>query len=280
MKKSIIFSVLAVIALSSCSKKGCTEPTALNYSAEATKDDGSCNFAEETTPTPTNFLVGTGTTAANETVNLYADASLTTGYTRLYVEVLDNSGDNIDNATVTFSPLMDMGTMQHSCPIINPTYNASTKYYEGVAIFQMSSMGGTWTIDVVVNGQSITLPISVDESPTKVVGSYLGDDAVTYIVSLERPETWVTGMNDLKLYVHKKETMMSWPAVIDLDIVLYPEMVSMGHSSTGNVDPVHIANGLYQGTVNLSMAGDWRLHLELSRNSTLVHSDAFLDILF
>lgn len=40
---------LALITTTGCKKKGCTDPTATNYSEEAKKDDGSCVFAE---PTP------------------------------------------------------------------------------------------------------------------------------------------------------------------------------------------------------------------------------------
>jgi hypothetical protein len=283
MRKSILFAAMATVTLTlvSCKKEGCTDPTALNYSSEAKKDDGTCTHEEPSTPSvPAHVLIGTSTTTQNETVRLYADDSLSAGYTRLYAEVEDATGAIMDDATVEFAPLMDMGMMQHSCPIIQPTYNASTERHEGVVIFQMSSMGGTWTIDVNVNGNPANFALNVAEPDTKVVGVYTGDDTEKYIVSVVRPENWVVGNNDLDIYIHKKATMMSFPAVTDLDIVLDPEMVSMGHGSTGNISPTHVANGLYSGIVNLNMSGDWRLHMELSRNSTLVHSDAFLDILF
>lgn len=46
--KQILFFVLiaSTFIITSCKKEGCTNPTAVNYSLEATKDDGSCIYAE------------------------------------------------------------------------------------------------------------------------------------------------------------------------------------------------------------------------------------------
>lgn len=41
------FLLIMLLLITSCKKKGCTDPTAINYSAEAQKDDGSCTFENE-----------------------------------------------------------------------------------------------------------------------------------------------------------------------------------------------------------------------------------------
>jgi hypothetical protein len=47
MKKGIILlaTVVGLATISSCNKKGCTDPDALNYSEKAKKDDGTCVYA-------------------------------------------------------------------------------------------------------------------------------------------------------------------------------------------------------------------------------------------
>lgn len=48
MKKTLlIITVLAGLGLSSCSKPGCTDIDATNYSEKAKNDDGSCSYSEK-----------------------------------------------------------------------------------------------------------------------------------------------------------------------------------------------------------------------------------------
>jgi hypothetical protein len=50
MKRNGILILMAItLVMSACKKKGCTDPTALNYSSKAKKDDGTCKYAQ--TPT-------------------------------------------------------------------------------------------------------------------------------------------------------------------------------------------------------------------------------------
>lgn len=44
MKKILLFTLIACAGLTACKKKGCTDPTANNYNADAEKDDGTCTY--------------------------------------------------------------------------------------------------------------------------------------------------------------------------------------------------------------------------------------------
>lgn len=60
-----VFALTAIVVLgtTSCSKKGCTDPTAINYSDSAKKDDGTCEFE---VPASLN-VVKSGSITSNET---------------------------------------------------------------------------------------------------------------------------------------------------------------------------------------------------------------------
>jgi hypothetical protein len=60
------FTALALLTVTACKKKGCTDPTALNYSESAKKDDGSCHY-ETGYVTPSTYVFADN--AGNSTVN-------------------------------------------------------------------------------------------------------------------------------------------------------------------------------------------------------------------
>ena len=52
MKKiKILLIAISVIVATGCKKKGCTDPTAINYNIEAEKDDNSCKYNTDETIT-------------------------------------------------------------------------------------------------------------------------------------------------------------------------------------------------------------------------------------
>jgi hypothetical protein len=88
MKKTLLLLAVASLAVAtSCKKEGCTDQTALNYSEEAKKDDGSCFYAEED-----DQVVVTGNITSNTT------------WTSDKVWVLGGRITVTNNATLTIQP--------------------------------------------------------------------------------------------------------------------------------------------------------------------------------
>ena len=136
-----------------------------------------------------------------------------------------------------------------------------------------TSEAGSWTLGYNVsvlgsNGGIEAADIVVDALPEgqQWLKSFKVGDA-TYYLSLVNPTDWQTGKNTITAYVSKKNTPATTPygpAQEQFNIEIDPRMPDMGnHTSPDNVALTLQADGSYQGTVNLTMTGRWRIHLAI-----------------
>ena len=79
------------------------------------------------------------------------------------------------------------------------------------------------------------------------------------------PTDWQTGKNTITAYVSKKNTPATTPYALaeeQFTIEIDPRMPDMGnHTSPDNTPLTRQADGSYQGNINLTMTGLWRIHL-------------------
>lgn len=208
-------------------------------------------------------------------MELLAPAPLAVGQNRVLYRLL-RDGQPITQAQLTQRPLMQMTTTQHACPLQDPPEQANAEgLFEGLLVFTMpSSDEGDWTLSVDVQADGDGAPSTLDFGTVNV-----GDSAAKKVVSRDSQKIILTagftappqvGENELVVTAHvaRDMTMMEYVPVQDLSFVITPEMPSMGHGSSGNVDPVLSEDGLYRGTAVFSMAGDWVLHLEVRAQAT------------
>ena len=85
MKRITILVTTLLLALSSCHKKGCTDPTAINYNEHAEKDDGSCNYDYEY-PNRLPTIIDTDLTLTNDTIWTIAGRVTVTNGATLTIE--------------------------------------------------------------------------------------------------------------------------------------------------------------------------------------------------
>ncbi|MBL7745082.1 MAG: FixH family protein [Chitinophagaceae bacterium] len=227
---------------------------------------------------------------ASAKVEVYMKGSqVNTGYTRFYIALYDSvSGKRMDESHIHLTPMMDMGSMQHSAPYENPSSeNAVNHLFSCSVVFIMPSTSGTWTLKVQVhnhlNGKegSLTIPITVTDPVKATTKSFISlNDGGKYFVSLIEPSSPKVGINDMEIAIYKKKTMMEFPADSSLSVTLTPEMPTMGHGSPNNINPVHIGNGHYKGKVNFTMTGLWRLNLDFAADTAVADSTFYFDTEF
>jgi hypothetical protein len=227
-------------------------------------------------------------------VQFYSKDSLFVGYNKVYFKVTEKStGQFLSHAVISLHPLMDMGTFKHACPIENPAENSdSDGYFEGAIMFSMPGANNSWSLsaDITVDGEtnSAAFPISkvVGTTPVKkivVIDSLpngTGWTITKHPVSIVEPAAWKVGNNLFEITVHTMASMMSFPCCNEMTVEIIPEMPSMGHGSPNNVNPVLKANGHYEGTVNFTMTGAWRINMIFRKGDRVIGRNAYFDINF
>lgn len=234
----------------------------------------------EPKPTDTGMSVVGEQTSNGIKVQLLAADTIETGYNKLYIKLTNvATGAIIRNAHVSVTPIMDMGTHTHSTPVEQPNSTASGDVFPTGIMFIMPNVDmDKWTVDISVqmdgNEQVTTVHIPVEVSDSDRVRVITGSDGVDYVVSMGCLCGASVGLNDIEFTVHR-EDMMSFLPVEDLTPVMTPDMPSMGHGSPNNVNPVHTTLGHYEGKVNFTMRGEWRITLELKRATESIGTVSF-----
>ncbi len=209
----------------------------------------------------------------SHTIELYTQSGvLMQGYNEITIRIKDKiTNEFVENATVSWTPMMHMTEMSHSCPKSGITKVAGKQtVYSGYIIFQMpenQDEGWDLTFNYSIGGTDYqaVASISVPMSPRQRVTTFMGADGVKYILALIAPQQPKVAVNDMTVGLYKMENMMSFPVVKNYTISLDPRMPSMGnHSSPNNEDLTYNdTTMLYNGKLSLTMTGYWKLNLKL-----------------
>ncbi|MDT7827467.1 hypothetical protein RQM65_02165 [Pricia sp. S334] len=251
-----LFATLAVTAfLTSCSNN----------------DDNSPLLVGENPMADYNML--TSIEANSHAIEVYSEKDgFTIGYNELFVRIKDASTDSyIENAEITWIPMMHMLEKMHSCPNseISTTENASV--YNGFVVFQMPGNPEEYwelALEYSINGQTYNaterIEVKAPADGRKTVNSFMGSDGSRYVLAM-MPFAPEVKVNDFSAMLFKMESMMYFPPVEDYSIGIDPRMPGMGnHSSPNNVDlSFDAVSKRYMGKVSLTMTGYWKINLKL-----------------
>lgn len=266
-----------VIGLTSCKKEETAAPAPNNNNPDA-----GLAIPSNLVKLGETYIIGAATKAV-----VYADKAAIVGYVKLYTAMYDSvTNARVKEGHFTISTLMDMGTMKHNSPVENGIDTIpADQLFKSALVFIMP---GAWTIDISFHNHSNdkegtgTLVLTVIEPTTPVLRNFIvaADDSTKLFVSLVQPMSPKIGLNDFEITIHKKATMMSFPAVENYTVEIEPEMPSMGHGSPNNVNPTHTANGHYSGKVNFTMSGYWKVKLIIKKDGVLLDDKQYFDITF
>lgn len=208
------------------------------------------------------------------TIELYSATGTTfLGYNDIKLRIKNKSNSQYEkNAMVSWTPLMHMTMMTHSCPksAVSKVTSDGT-LYTGYIVFQMPQNSSEYwdlKIDYTINGTSYTGTSLVDvpAQTKKTVNSFLGSDNKRYVVAYIDPKTPKVAVNDIKVGVWTMQDMMNFPVQDGYTVKIDPRMPGMGnHSSPNNVNATQSGAGnLYNGKLSLTMTGYWKINLQLA----------------
>lgn len=212
-------------------------------------------------------------------VELYADTSLFAGYNDVYLKVT-HKGKAL-NGTTTLRPGFVTCPMNIDCPVIQPGTTAdSLGLLHAAIIFTMEGLPGEWKVyvDVVNNddGKLTTLEIPVTVARADNVREVKTETGKALLALI--PQPWKVGKNPIRIALFSGGDS-TYTSVENATVVMTPSMPSMGHGSHGNINPTHVSDGIYQGTVNYSMSGEWKVDFAATLGTTqLIHTSFMVDI--
>ena len=282
--KYLIVVLLFVAALSSCNSNDNEGEQQIQLSGVTLDGDQECCSADEAIlvrkflytvkPIPElSFAVGD-----KYTVSVYSKTgTFHVGYNELFFLATKNvTGNYVKDVDINnLIPLMYMAKMDvhHSAPASTGAESFDESILAVKRAWVSFIMDGEWTIgyDARVSGSKESFaPVSihVDALPEgqKWVQSFKAGGE-TYYLSLVNPTDWKTGSNTITAYVSQKSTSGVTPyqeASEEFTVDIDPRMPDMGfHTSPDNVSLTYQQEGLYAGTINLTMTGLWRIYLTI-----------------
>ena len=285
-KKVFLWITLGVMMLTSCNSNDDEGVATIEIPGITFDGDKDCCSAEEALQVykfiQTVKIQSDLSTVVDDQYNVFAyvkGGEFHAGYNELYfVATKKKNGNYVKDFVIDgVNPVMLMTkmNMQHSTPAaatavsFNDDYPAVKRAW--VSFIMPTSDAGSWTLDYKVKilgaeGTVSEKAITVNELPSgqSWVKSFKIDND-TYYLTLVTPTDWKTGNNTLKAYVSKKgsEATVAYPLATEkFTIDIDPRMPDMGHHTSPDNTPLTLqADGSYQGTINLTMTGLWRIHL-------------------
>ena len=209
-------------------------------------------------------------------LQLVTHEPLRAGYNVIMLHLNAPDGASVENAQVSYEPIMNMLDGGHHGSGVEPPTMVQPGMYHGAVGFSMPGGVdiGSWTLKVAFSdpatGTSGETSFDVEIGASDLVKSFMTTDNRKVFVMLVQPTMPQVGAQPIELFVVEKKGMFEWPALDDLTLEIKTWMPTMDHGSSGNENPTKQGNGHYLGTVNFSMPDAWTVTVTVKDGETLL----------
>jgi hypothetical protein len=213
-------------------------------------------------------VIGSGQATAYR-VEVRSDRALGTGIAGLVIRVVSGDGTPPRDATVSFAAAHPSTGLV--APVLSgPWLDAEGDWRLDASFVRPSAAADGWRLSVDVRrpGQADAV-VAIADVP--VADRRLGGDFTVgetrYLLAVRFAGGLRAGSNPVTVALHAMPVAGgSALPVTDASIRVEPWMPSMGHGSTGSVDPAPGPTpGVYAGSLSFSMPGDWETPFVVSR---------------
>jgi hypothetical protein len=223
-------------------------------------------------------------------VVVYSEIAITTGYNKLYIAVYDSiTGERLNDGHIDIDAIMQMGADTHRAFSENEGLTShSDKLWKANLYFTMPDSTNKWVMHVTFHNHKNNIEsegefhLNVGTISNPVITSFADsmlNNRMVYLAMIQ-PQKPFQGSNDFECIAFQQFANDSFIPVNDYQLTMTPIMLSMGHSSPNNVQPVSIGNGHYNGDVVFTMSGKWRIFLTVKRNNVMIKDSAYFDTVF
>ncbi|MBV6478440.1 MAG: hypothetical protein HGGPFJEG_01195 [Ignavibacteria bacterium] len=197
------------------------------------------------------------------------------GYNDIGIKVFQN-GNEKNTGVVKYKTTMyhGLGGPSHTTPVKeNFNYDVSTGLFKGYAVFIMYDTAAFWAADYDYNSEfgvdSAVFPLEFNSLSQILVWDNTFTQRV-YILTLLSSLSPVSGLNELKVMLHETSGFQVYNELPNAEMFIRPQLISTGQGSDNNANPVYLGEGIYKGTVNFTMPGEWYVYDSVKYNGTVI----------
>lgn len=257
MIRSIILLLITVFLFTGCSHENdmiAPPPPGETYFKIITAENGNIRFEVWTTDNDT----------------------LMTGYNKVGFKVFENNNEKTSGFVKFYAKMFHFNSTDFHATPVEPQYNYNSELgmFNGYIIMLMPSdtssrWYGFYNYNDEFSIDSANFNVGWDTKTKFKIFTDIGAQ-LSYLITITSPVDPVRGLNDFSCLLHESPDFVNFTQVNSANMFLMPKLDSLNHTSEGNVNPVYLGGGVYNGKVNFDISGGWKVYDSIYYNNRLI----------